>query len=157
MKQQLIDRLKALGLKNTQIESDLSLPKNSLSAVLNNHKPMPDKWVDPVQQYLFKKEPPPTPAKPIKDPLRPWIEEMEEYCKSKGFHPEYLIEFHQTHANKETTKALEKLKKSLNPTPTSEKKAINPSDPINKQMKQAPEGTTAYYLRNGVYYEKDLK
>ena len=69
-------------------------------------------------QYLEKKkaaEPAPKePPKPIKDPMRPWIEEIEQYCRSKGFYPDYLIEFHQQVSNSDVGKAIIQLKKSLN-------------------------------------------
>src|ERR1700743_959387 len=68
-------------------------------------------------QYLDKKkaaEPAPiAPAKPIKDPTRPWIEEIEQYCRSKGLYPDGLIEFHQMHSNSDISKALMSIKKGL--------------------------------------------
>src|ERR1700761_1427697 len=108
MKDDLIKGLAALGLKNAQIEKDLQLPLNSLSAVLNGKKPMPDKWCAKVREYLNLKNPPiPKEApKSIKDPSRPWIEEIEKYCRSQGFYPDELIEFHKIHVNTETSKAL---------------------------------------------------
>lgn len=69
-------------------------------------------------QYLEAKKAalpaPKEPPKPIKDPTRPWIEEIEQYCRSKGFYPDYLIEFHQQVSNSETGRAIMLLKKSLN-------------------------------------------
>lgn len=112
MKDELIKQLISLGLKNSQIEKELELPLNSLSAVLNKKKPMPDRWVVKVQEYLKTKNPPP-PTKPLRDPTRPWIEEIEQYCRSKGFYPDHLIEFHQSVSNSETGKALMLLKKGL--------------------------------------------
>jgi hypothetical protein len=69
-------------------------------------------------QYIARKaasEPAPiTPPKPIKDPMRPWIEEIEQYCLSKGIFPDALIEFHQMHCNSDITRALQSIKKSFN-------------------------------------------
>lgn len=147
MKEQLIFRLKALELKNVLVETELSLPKNSLSAVLNGKKTMPDKWVPLVEKFLLEKEPPPEPAKPIKDPLHPWIEEIEQYCRSKGFHPDFLVEFHQRYSNTSTTRAIEGLRKAL--SETDNRKVINPTDPRNRQMREPEPGTPAYYIRKG--------
>lgn len=112
MKDELIKQLAALNLRNSQIEKELDLPLNSLSAVLNKKKPMPDKWVSKVQEYIKTKNPPP-PTKPLRDPTRPWINEIEQYCLSKGIFPDYLIEFHKDYSNSETTRAIQMLKKSL--------------------------------------------
>ena len=156
MKEELIKRLKDLGLKNAQIERDLELPQNSLSAVLNGHKPMPDKWVEGVQRYLDAKAPQ-EPAKPIKDIFRPWIEEIESYCLSKGFDPEYLIEFHKTHCNSATTKAIEMIRKEFGPVSSDNRRVLNASDPKTRQMREPEEGTNAHFMRYGVYYKSEKK
>lgn len=153
MKDELVTKLAALGLKNAQIERDLDLPKNSLSAVINGHKEMPDKWVPKVEAYLLSKTEPlaqKEEAKPLRDPLRPWIQEIEEYCLKTGIFPDYLIEFHQMHANSEITKALQHIKKSLGTADS--RKITNPDDPATKQMREPPPGSNAYYLR-----QKDSK
>jgi len=149
MKDDLIKGLAALGLKNAQIEKELQLPLNSLSAVLNGKKPMPDKWCAKVREYLALKNPPAPkePPKPAKDPTRPWIEEIEAYCREKGIYPDYLIEFHQTHANSATVRAIEGLKKAFNDTDN--RKVVNPTDPRSRQLRPPNPGTNAFYLRNG--------
>lgn len=157
MKEDLIKRLLALGLKNVQVEIDLSLPKNSLSAVLNGKKTMPDKWVEPVKGYLKLKEPPPETAIPVKDPTRPWIEEIEAYCRANGFFPDFLIEFHQTHANSATVKAIEGLKKALRPEYSENRKQVSTEGGKSREMYEPEEGTNAFEMRYGVRYKKDIQ
>jgi recombination protein RecA len=56
----LLEKLKdaiRLGMKKTQIESALDLPKNSLSAVINGSKKMPTSWVDKLTEYLEQETP----------------------------------------------------------------------------------------------------
>jgi hypothetical protein len=50
--QELIESIKNCGVKKSQIESDLGMPKNSLSAMLSGVKPMPLKWVKPLIWYV---------------------------------------------------------------------------------------------------------
>ena len=158
MKDDLIKGLSELGLKNAQIEKELQLPLNSLSAVLNGKKPMPDKWCAKVREYLAIKKPPKPeePAKPIKDPTRPWIEEIEAYCRQNGFYPDFLIEFHKTHSNSATVKAIEGLKKALNTTPNSERKVVYQGGGKSKDMYEPLEGTNAHIIRYGAAYKKDI-
>jgi hypothetical protein len=158
MKDDLIKGLAGLGLKNAQIEKDLQLPLNSLSAVLNGKKRMPDKWCAKVREYLLLKNPPPPKEdpKPIKDPTRPWIEEIEQYCRQNGFYPDFLIEFHRTHSNSAAVKAIEGLKKALAPERGTEtRKAVNPGLK-NREMFEPEEGTNAYFVRYGAFYKKDI-
>lgn len=112
MKDELIKQLLALNMRNSQIEKELDLPLNSLSAVLNKKKPMPDKWIAKVQEYIKTKNPPP-PTKQLRDLTRPWIYEIEQYCLTRGIFPDYLIEFHRDCHNSEIGKALQLLKKGL--------------------------------------------
>jgi hypothetical protein len=69
-------------------------------------------------QYLEKKkalEPAQKePPKPIRDPTRPWIEEIEQYCLRTGVYPDQLIDFHRQVSSSETGRLLMQLKKSLN-------------------------------------------
>jgi hypothetical protein len=50
--QELIEAIKNCGVKKSQIEADLGMPKNSLSAMLSGVKPMPSKWVDALTGYV---------------------------------------------------------------------------------------------------------
>jgi hypothetical protein len=50
--QELIEAIKNCGVKKSQIEADLGMPKNSLSAMLSGVKPMPSKWVDALTVYI---------------------------------------------------------------------------------------------------------
>lgn len=158
MKDDLIKGLSELGLKNAQIEKELHLPLNSLSAVLNGKKPMPDKWCAKVREYLALKNPPipKEPSKPIKDPTRPWVEEIEAYCRQKGIYPDHLIEFHQTHANSATTKAIEGLKKALNVSSAENRKPTYQGEGKTREMYDPEEGTNAHILRYGAAYKKDI-
>lgn len=40
------------GLKNKQVETDLGLPKNSLSNFLSLKKVLPQKWNEPILKYI---------------------------------------------------------------------------------------------------------
>lgn len=158
MKEELIKELIFLGLKNTQIEKDLELPTNSLSAVLNGKKQMPDKWVEKVRAYIILKNPPAPKEspKPIKDPTRPWIEEIEEYCRSKGIYPDDLVEFHKLHVNSDTSKALSMLKKGIEASVSSKDRKVLNLGIKSKEMYEPAEGTNAHMLRYGAYYKKDI-
>lgn len=157
MKDDLIKGLAGLGLKNSQIEKELQLPLNSLSAVLNGKKPMPDKWCAKVRIYLLEKNPPAPQEipKPIKDPTRPWIEEIEQYCRSKGFYPDFLIEFHQTHSNSATVNAMEGLKKALNQNGEDRKVSLkeyaeNHNRQLTRRGKKMSESYIYRVIRNDV-------
>lgn len=55
--QELILELKKIvdaGTKKTELEETIGLPKNSLSAVLNGGKEMPESWVPKVRAFLEK-------------------------------------------------------------------------------------------------------
>ena len=55
MKEELLKKLNELvgvGEKKSALEEKIGLPLNSLSAVLNGSKEMPDKWVDKINTYL---------------------------------------------------------------------------------------------------------
>lgn len=69
-------------------------------------------------QYLTRKEAAkkdePPPQKPIKDPFRPWIEEIELYCLKTGLFPSDLIDFHKEMTAKGMVSAMKALKNSLN-------------------------------------------
>lgn len=54
MHESLIKTLKECGVKKTQIETDLGMPKNSLSSMLSGIKEIPDKWVQPLLAYSAK-------------------------------------------------------------------------------------------------------
>jgi recombination protein RecA len=53
--QELIEELKRIvetGIKKSELEDAIGLPKNSLSAVLSGGKEMPDSWIPKVKAYL---------------------------------------------------------------------------------------------------------
>ncbi len=55
MSKKLIEELNAVvagGTKKSELERILELPANSLSAVLNEKKEMPDKWIPKIEAYL---------------------------------------------------------------------------------------------------------
>jgi len=52
MKQEVIDALSFYGIKKSKLESDLGMPKNSLSAMLSGSKEIPKKWVDVLRKYV---------------------------------------------------------------------------------------------------------
>lgn len=54
MSKELINRIVESGIKKSVIESEIGMPKNSLSGMLSGSKPMPQKWVDAITEYLDK-------------------------------------------------------------------------------------------------------
>jgi hypothetical protein len=112
MKEELIKLMASQTIKNVEVERELDLPKNSLSNILSGKKPMPEKWATKIQNYISTKTPK-APEKPLRDPSRPWIQEIEQYCLMKGIFPDALIEFHKMHCDSEISKALKMLKNSL--------------------------------------------
>lgn len=55
--QELIEELKKIvenGVKKSDLEESIGLPKNSLSAVLSGSKEMPESWVPKIKAYLQK-------------------------------------------------------------------------------------------------------
>lgn len=54
MHEVLIKSLNELGLKKSKIESDLGMPLNSLSGMLSGSKEIPEKWIQPLTDYVEK-------------------------------------------------------------------------------------------------------
>lgn len=55
--EELILELKKIveqGTKKSELEESIGLPKNSLSAVLNGGKDMPDSWIPKIREFLSK-------------------------------------------------------------------------------------------------------
>lgn len=75
--QELILELKKIvesGTKKSELEESIGLPKNSLSAVLNGLKDMPESWVPKIKEFL---------AKPIAAPI-PVDQVPQMVVKSSG-------------------------------------------------------------------------
>ena len=51
-KQELIKSLNDLGVKKSKIETDLGMPKNSLSGMLSGSKEISVKWFDALNEYV---------------------------------------------------------------------------------------------------------
>ena len=51
MHTELIKKLSGLNLSKSKIETDLGMPKNSLSGMLLGSKGIPNKWVMPLTDY----------------------------------------------------------------------------------------------------------
>lgn len=106
MKEELVKRLVALHFKNARVEKDLELPKNSLSAVLNGHKSMPEKWIEKVKKYLLQHEEIATPAEIVAalDADRigarinqiEWVSDIEAFCQKHGVAPADIIKWYKT-------------------------------------------------------------
>ena len=112
--QRQIDNGLATG---SQLERSISLPKNSLSAVLKGHKEMPKKWVPLIEKYkedcskiTVEHRSIPIPQEPEKPAEQlgnfamsipenqivfPWIKTILDYCKEKSITPEDLIAVHK--------------------------------------------------------------
>lgn len=52
MNEKLIKSLQELSIKKSKIESDLGMPRNSLSGMMNGTKEIPDKWINPLTNYV---------------------------------------------------------------------------------------------------------
>lgn len=75
--QELISELKQLveaGTKKSELEDSIGLPKNSLSAVLNGSKEMPESWIHKIQAFL---------SNPIAEP-QPLTKEPQMAIKKTG-------------------------------------------------------------------------
>lgn len=60
-----LNRLVVAGAKKTELEENIGLPKNSLSAVLSGTKEMPDSWVPKIRSYLETPIAEPSPTKMV--------------------------------------------------------------------------------------------
>lgn len=106
MKEELVKRLLALNFKNARIEKDLELPKNSLSAVLNGHKTMPEKWIDRLKKYLSQHEQIATSEQATaafdadriaaKFSQIEWVSDVEAFCQKHGVTPSDIITWYKT-------------------------------------------------------------
>ena len=52
--QKLVELINECGVKKSQIEAELGMPKNSLSGMLSGSRPIPIKWVDALTDYVTK-------------------------------------------------------------------------------------------------------
>lgn len=115
-KKLLIEKLKAFieenKLRNAKVETDLGLPKNSLSNFLSQKKTLPDKWINPIIKYTLGElsEKVTTGNKiPEKEnigaidlskqsnvvSIHNWAKEIEDYCSNAGILPQDLINLHK--------------------------------------------------------------
>ena len=138
-------KFKELSLSLSEVEQKIDCPKNYLSQFINGSRELPKKWenkitefLDGIKKTLAKLEAPP----PNPDLLRPWIKQVEEYCKTIGKDPEGLIEDHKALAGfKRITEAAVgagKVKiQNLNPDPIKDNHSINArSDWMAEQRKK---------------------
>jgi hypothetical protein len=56
--QELVKLINECGVKKSQIEAELGMPKNSLSGMLSGSRPIPSKWVEALTGYIDKLEMP---------------------------------------------------------------------------------------------------
>lgn len=54
MKEEILKKLNLHEVKKSKVESELGMPKNSLSAMLSGKKEIPSKWVKPLTEYIEK-------------------------------------------------------------------------------------------------------
>jgi vacuolar-type H+-ATPase subunit I/STV1 len=66
MKEEILKKLNLHEVKKSKVESDLGMPKNSLSAMLSGKKEIPSKWVKPLTEYIEKLDNPNQPQKEAK-------------------------------------------------------------------------------------------
>jgi hypothetical protein len=50
--QELVKLINECGVKKSQIEAELNMPKNSLSGMLSGSRPIPSKWVEALTGYV---------------------------------------------------------------------------------------------------------
>lgn len=55
-KDELLKKLKGLGIKNVKVEKDLGMPKNCLSGLYAGKKVLPDKYVPKIENYISKNQ-----------------------------------------------------------------------------------------------------
>ena len=61
MKEEILKKLNLHEVKKSKVETDLGMPKNSLSAMLSGKKEIPSKWVQPLTEYIEKLDNPQEP------------------------------------------------------------------------------------------------
>jgi len=89
MTKKLITQITDLGFKKRRIETDLGMPLNSLSGMLNGKKDIPLKWSlklsEYVEKHTFKKEEPKKEATPNPTPPKnqPKMEEKKADLSEK--------------------------------------------------------------------------
>jgi hypothetical protein len=114
---ELTDYIEASNLKNSQVEKEIGLPKNSLSNFLSFKKQLPEKWVNPISEYMkvpdekskveisSKKEDEPKPFSEggtmgdqmiIDSKKEKWVKEIETFCSQQGIVPSELIESYKS-------------------------------------------------------------
>lgn len=86
MSKELIEKINALGFKKKKIETDLNMPLNSLSGMLNSKRVIPLKWQIKLSEYVdsynLNKKPIKTPDEPKKEaPEQPKKEEEKQEKK----------------------------------------------------------------------------
>lgn len=146
---------KTKSLTNSQIETDLGLPKNSLSNFLSLKKALPDKWGEPILHYISQSNVVINTLGNLKDKVttadkiaapeiknmeeaylisdwyvkyqrdNPWIFKIENYCEKEGITTEDLILSH-----KERNKP-QKSKKGTNSLEQEKSAAIEPLSNTN--------------------------
>jgi|ERR1700690_370751 len=98
MHQRFKKEFEALELSFSEVEQAINCPKNYLSRFVNGTGTLPTKWEKPIDDFLaaLKKN-----VEKITDPppnlelLKPWVKQIEDYCKAIGKDPEGLIEDHK--------------------------------------------------------------
>ena len=78
MSKELIEKINALGFKKKKIETDLVMPLNSLSGMLNGKRVIPVKWAKKLSDYVDSHNPN---KKPIETSEQP--KSVEHYEKGK--------------------------------------------------------------------------
>ena len=110
---ELTDYIEANNLKNSQVEKEIGLPKNSLSNFISFKKQLPEKWAKPISEYMkvpdekskveisSKKEDETKTFSEggtmgdqmiIDSKKEKWVKEIETFCSQQGILPIDLIE-----------------------------------------------------------------
>lgn len=87
MENSLKEKLTSCGVKKSKIESDLGMPKNSLSGMLSGAKETPKKWFNALTEYVLRLEDKEDEFIPEKEPILINLEEKEVYPTPKEEKP----------------------------------------------------------------------
>lgn len=93
--QELGELITSKGLKKSEVEEKIGLPLNSLSNFLSGRKELPEKWSNPIRNFIDTK--PKTMLDEIIEDRKQtvWVKKIESFCEKEGIIPQDLTEAYQ--------------------------------------------------------------
>lgn len=92
MKEEILKALEFYEIKKSKVESDLGMPKNSLSAMLAGKKEIPKKWVEALRKYVDDLNNPQKDLETLKEAKQePETEKAVESTQNQEVPPKTLV------------------------------------------------------------------